>query len=117
MKTDPPSVLEFSVDSMVMENKYSKQQQGRKSTYKNNYGYHPMQIVWNGLIIDGIFRSGDKPTNEIKKTLDMIDRLVKRIRAEFGDSITMIFRLDGGYYDQRIVEYFDTQNIAFILSA
>jgi hypothetical protein len=116
MKIKTPAILEFSVDSMVMSNEYAKQQQGRNSTYKTTYGYHPMQIVWNGLILDGIFRSGEKPTNEISKTFDMIDRLVKRIRKEFGDSITMIFRLDGGYYDQRIVNYFDDQNIAFILS-
>jgi len=116
MKYENPDILEFSVDSMVMSNEYAKQQQGRNSTYKKTYGYHPMQIVWNGLILDGIFRSGEKPTNEVDKTLSMIDRLVKRIRQEFGDSVTMIFRLDGGYYDQRIVEYLDGQKIAFILS-
>ncbi len=116
MKTESPNIFEFSVDSMVMENEHSKQQQGRKSTYKRNYGYHPMQIVWNGFIIDGIFRSGDKPTNEINKTLDMIKRLIKRIREEFGESITMVFRFDGGYYDQRIADFLDKENIAFILS-
>ena len=46
----------------------------------------------------------------------MIKRLIKRIREEFGESITMVFRFDGGYYDQRIADFLDKENIAFILS-
>ena len=75
-----------------------------------------MQIVWHGLVLDGIFRSGERPSIEINKTISMIDRLVQKVRREFGSTVTMIFMLDGGYYDQWIVEYFEKENIAFILS-
>ena len=64
-----------------------------------------MQIVWNGMIVDGIFRSGSKSTNEIKKTLSMLKRLITRVRKEMGDTTTMVMRLDGGYYDQLPVNY------------
>ena len=116
MKLEKPKTLEFSVDSMVMDNDEANKRQGVHCTYKKVKGYHPMQIVWNGMIVDGIFRSGDKPTNEVTKTLSMIKRLIKRVRLELGDSCTIIVRLDSGYYDKRIMDYLNSENIAFIVS-
>jgi hypothetical protein len=116
LKIEKPSVIEFSVDSMVMDNDDAKKRQGVKCTYKKVKGFHPMQIVWNGMIIDAIFRSGSKSTNEIRKTLAMIQRLIKRVRQEMGDTATIVIRLDGGYYDKRIMEYLNSENVAFIVS-
>lgn len=116
LKQEKPSVIELSVDSMVMNNDKADKRQGVSCTYKKVKGYHPMQIVWNGMIIDAIFRSGKKPTNEIKKTLSMLKRLIKRVRDELGDSVTMVIRLDGGYYDKRIMDYLNEENVAFIVS-
>lgn len=116
VKQEKPSVIELSIDSMVMNNDDAQKRQGVSHTYKKVRGFHPMQIVWNGMIIDGIFRSGSKPTNEIKKTLSMLKRLIIRIRKEMGDTTTMVMRLDGGYYDQRIMDYLNAENVAFIVS-
>jgi hypothetical protein len=116
MKIEKPTVIELSVDSMVMNNEEAKKRQGVKWSYKKCLGFHPMQIVWNGMIIDAIFRSGEKSTNEIDKTLAMLKRLLKRIRKEMGDTVTIIVRLDSGYYDQRIMDYLNAENIAFIVS-
>lgn len=116
LKIEKPSVIEFSVDSMVMDNDDAFKRQGVKCTYKKVKGYHPMQIVWNGMIIDGIFRSGDKPTNEIDKSLSMIKRLIKHVRKEMGSDTAIVIRLDSGYYDMRIMEYLNNENIAFIVS-
>jgi hypothetical protein len=116
LKVEKPSVIEFSVDSMVMDNNEASKRQGVKCTYKKVKGFHPMQIVWNGMIIDAIFRSGDKHTNEIEKSLSMIKRLIKRVRKEMGDDTAIVIRLDSGYYDMRIMEYLNSENIAFIVS-
>ncbi|MBF0197029.1 MAG: IS1380 family transposase [Planctomycetes bacterium] len=116
LKLENPSVVEFSVDSMVMNNDEAKKRQGVRCTYKKVKGYHPMQIVWNGMIIDAIFRSGNTPTNEIGKTLAMIERLISRVRQDMGDNTTIVIRLDGGYYDKRIMDYLDRENVAFIVS-
>jgi hypothetical protein len=116
LKIEKPSVIEFSVDSMVLDNNDALKRQGVKCTYKKVKGFHPMQIVWNGMIIDGVFRSGDKHTNEIDKSLSMIKRLIKRVRKEIGNASTIVIRLDSGYYDMRIMEYLNNENIAFIVS-
>ena len=108
LKVEKPSVIEFSVDSMVMDNNEASKRQGVKCTYKKLKGFHPMQIVWNGMIIDAIFRSGDKHTNEIEKSLSMIKRLIKRVRKEMGDDTAIVIRLDSGYYDMRIMEYLNS---------
>lgn len=114
LKKEQPDIIEFYVDSMVMDNDDADKRQGCQPTYKKVKGFQPLQIIWNGMIVDAVFRGGKKNGNYGNVVVNSIDGLVKLIRREYREDVTIIVKHDAGFFDIKNFSEFDEMNIGFI---
>jgi hypothetical protein len=118
LKAENPKVVWLGVDSMVLNNDDAEKRMGVEPTYKNVKGYHPLQMTWNGIIIDAIFRRGSRHTHEFKLTSKMIGRMVREIREALGSDVAIIVSMDAGYLDEKLLKFLDKDlNVGFLVGA
>jgi len=116
LKEEKPKSVIFGIDSMVMDNDDAKCRHGVSFTYKKKNGYHPLQMTWGNMIIDGIFRSGSRASHEFKQTRAMIGRMVRLVRECLGPDVAIIIRLDSGYFDEKLLKFMDEDlNVGFVV--
>ena len=116
LKIIKPIEIVLYIDSMVMDNDDAQKRQGVQPTYKKKKGFHPLQIIWNGKIVDAIFRGGSKNGNFGNTVVNMVTDLVNLIRSEYSETVTIILRCDSGFFDEKNFAAFDELNIGFIAS-
>jgi hypothetical protein len=114
LKIEQPDEIRLFIDTMVMDNDDADKRQGVQATYKKVKGFQPLQIIWNGKIIDAIFRGGKKNGNNGNTVVNAVDGLVKLIRREYRKDVTIIIECDAGFFDQKNFIEFDNMNIGFI---
>jgi hypothetical protein len=74
---------------MVMDNDEATKRHGVQPTYKNVKGFHPLQILWDGKVVDGIFSGGKKHGNANNTVANMIITLVPLIRREYREDVAI----------------------------
>jgi len=111
-----PEIIELCVDSMVMNNDSALNREGVTPTYKKVKGFHPLNLIWNGKIIDTIFRGVKKHCNHGHTVAKMLRRAIETIRKEYREDVPIIVRLDSGFYDQEILVELDFADVGFICS-
>jgi len=116
IQIENPRVIELTIDTMVMNNDEAKQRHGVLPTYKKILGFQPLQAIWNGRIVDAIFRNGAKHSNSGNAVPDMIKRLVKLIRRASPDVKLIVFRFDSGFFDEKILRLCDKLGVACIMT-
>jgi hypothetical protein len=117
LRSVAPKLVILGVDSMVLDNDDAECRMGVAPTYKKIKGYHPIQMTWNGMIIDGIFRRGDRYTHEFKQTSAMIRRMVRKIRETLGSDVAIIVSMDAGYCDEKLIRYLDEDlKVGFVIA-
>ena len=114
LKIEEPKVIKLTVDSMVMDNDEANKRHGVQPTYKKVKGFQPLQIIWNGKIVDAIFRGGKKHCNYGNTVVNMVTELVNLIREEYSERVTIILRIDSGFFDEVNFIAFDKLGIGFI---
>ncbi len=114
LKVENPEVIELTIDTMVLDNDEAPKRHGVQPTYKKVKGFQPLQIIWNGKVVDAIFRGGKKHSNYGNTVVNMVTGLVKLIRKEYGETVTIILRLDSGFFDEMNFAAFDKLGIGFI---
>jgi len=114
LKINKPSVIELFIDTMVMNNDDALKREGVQPTYKKVKGFQPLQIIWNGKIVDAVFRGGSKNSNHGNTVVTMVTSLVKLIRSEYSESVTIILRFDAGFFDEKNFAAFNSLNVGFI---
>ena len=114
LKIMKPIEIVLYLDSMVMDNDDALKRHGVEPTYKKKKGFHPLQIIWNGIIVDAIFRGGSKNGNAGNTVVNMVTDLVNLIRSEYSETVTIILRCDSGFFDEHNFNAFDDLNIGLI---
>jgi hypothetical protein len=114
LKLEQPAVIELTLDTMVMDNDDGLKREGCDPTYKKVKGFQPLQLIWNGKIVDAIFRRGKKHSNHGEDVILMIREVVKLIRSEYDPEAVIVLRLDSGFFDQVNFTCFDELGIGFI---
>jgi hypothetical protein len=114
LKREKPEIIKLTLDTMIMNNDEAKKRHGVEPTYKKILGFQPLQIIWNRKIVDAIFRGGRKHSNHGNTAVNMVTGLVKLIRKEYDPNVTIILRLDSGFFDEVNLEAFDKLNIGVI---
>jgi hypothetical protein len=114
LKLEQPSIIEITIDSMVMDNDDAEKRQGVSPTYKKVKGFQPLHAIWNGRLIDAVFRGGKKNGNAGNTVVNMIDTLTTLIRADYSPAATIVIRLDAGFFDQKIFSACDDLGVGFI---
>jgi hypothetical protein len=111
-----PKAIELGIDTMVMDNDEAEKREGVQPTYKKVKGYHPLQLTWDGKIVDALFRGGKKSGNSGTSVINMLRRNVNIIRDVCGDSVPIIVRMDSGFFDEKIIEACNDLGVGIILT-
>ncbi len=114
LKIQKPEIINLTLDTMGMNNNEAKKRHGVEPTYKKYLGFQPLQIIWNRKIVDAIFRGGKKHSNYGNTAVNMVTDLVKLIRREYDPNVTIILRIDSGFFDEANLEAFNKLDIGFI---
>ena len=114
LRLEKPEVIDITLDTTVMDNDEAQKSHGVQPTYKKVKGFQPLHAIWNGKIVDAIFRGGKKHSNYGNSVVNMMRDLVQAIRQEYSDTVTIIVRLDSGFFDEKILRECDQLGIGFI---
>ena len=109
-----PEMVILGMDIMVMANDEARKRHGVEPTYKKVNGFQPLQLTWEGLIIDAVFRGGSKHSNDGDTALKMVEHIVRFIRQHYGENVPIIMRLDAGFFDQDLFQGFEKLKIGYI---
>ena len=104
---EKPSFIEIGIDTMVLDNNDAFQREGVEPTYKKVTGFQPLQLTWNGMIIDAIFREGNKHSNHGNDARTIIRTVVKQIRKDFNSDIPIIIKADAGFMDDKLFTFLE----------
>ena len=63
LRLQKPRAVVITLDTMVMDNDEALQREGCDPTYKKVKGFQPLQLIWEGKIVDAIFRRGKRHSN------------------------------------------------------
>ncbi len=114
LKLEQPAVIEITIDSMVMNNDDAVKRHGVQPTYKKVKGFQPLHAIWNGQIVDAIFRGGKRNGNAGNCVAFMVRELTRRIREEYSETVMIVIRIDAGFFDQENFKVFDELGVGFI---
>ncbi len=114
LRLEQPDEIVMTLDTMVMDNDEALKRQGVQPTYKKVKGFQPLQAIWNGKIVDAVFRGGKKHSNYGDTVINMATELVRLIRKEYRQNVTIIIRLDSGFFDEKIFIALDRLGVGFI---
>jgi len=109
-----PKVVVLDLDVMVMDNDDAHQRQGVRPTYKKVKGFAPLQMAWNRMIVDAVFRAGHHHSNHKDSTEKMVEHVVRLIRRRFSKTVPIVIRQDAGYCDQKLFELYDELGVGYV---
>ena len=78
-----PGIIVLDMDTMVLDNDDAQKREGVSVTYKNRKGYQPIQISWEGKIVDAYFRRGSAHSNHGNDVKTIIKEVVQLIRRRY----------------------------------
>jgi len=101
IKIAKPVIIEPGIDTMVMDNDYSKKREGNKLTYKKKNGFQPLHISWGPFLIDVLSRKGNAHSNHGTDYIDRVGEVVKLIRERYSQEAPIVLCADSGFADQK----------------
>lgn len=116
LKVLKPKVIHIYVDTMVLNNDDSFKKEGCSPTYKNVKGFQPLHFIWNGRIIDLVFRKGSKHCNHGNTVIKGVEHIIKNIRKNYDEKARIIFHFDSGFYDKSIFSFLEKKKVKYIAS-
>jgi hypothetical protein len=114
LKLSQPVLVTLTLDTMVMDNDEALKRQGCDPTYKKVKGFQPLQLIWEGKIVDAIFRRGKRHSNYGNDVDKMIRGIVTLIRTRYKATVDIVIRMDAGFFDEENFRLCDELGIAFI---
>ena len=63
LRREKMRVVMLTLDTMVVDNDEALQREGCDPTYKKVKGFQPLHLIWEGKIVDAIFRRGKRHSN------------------------------------------------------
>src|SRR5437588_12405227 len=73
LRREKMRVVMLTLDTMVMDNDEALQREGCDPTYKKVKGFQPLDLIWEGDIVDAIIRRGQR-TGKYRPVLDDVMR-------------------------------------------
>jgi hypothetical protein len=110
-----PKVLVLDADTMVLDNDDAVCREGVSPTYKKVKGFQNLQITWQGMVVDAIFRRGSAHSNHGNDVQESVKRVVNLVRSKYRKDIPIIVTTDSGFLDEKNLAYFaHTLGIYFV---
>ncbi len=101
LRLNEPVVVTLTLDTMVMDNDEALKREGCDPTYKKVKGFQPLQLIWEGKIVDAIFRRGKRHSNYGNDVEKMIRGIVTLIRTRYNARADIVIRMDAGFFDEQ----------------
>ena len=114
LKLAAPREVVLTLDTMVMDNDEAGKREGCDPTYKKVKGFQPLHLIWEGKIVDAIFRRGKRHSNYGNDVEKMTRGIVTLIRTRYDASVSIVIRLDAGFFDEKNFALCDQLGIGFI---
>lgn len=114
LRLQAPAVVVLGIDTMVMDNNEARGRHGVRPTYKKICGFQPLQMNWQGFVVDAVFRRGDAHSNNGDTVEKMVRHIVGKIRKHYSAAVPIIVRMDSGFFDQKLFEVFEQLHIGYI---
>lgn len=114
LRLQAPAVVVLGIDTMVMDNDAARVRHGVRPTYKKVRGFQPLQMNWQGFVVDAVFRRGDAHSNNGDTVEKMVRHIVSKIRKHYSVEVPIIVRMDSGFFDQKLFEVFEQLHIGYI---
>jgi hypothetical protein len=99
LHAEEPDVIILGLDAVVFDNRYARVRHGVRKTYKRIRGFQPLLMTWQGYVIDGVLRGGNKPGNQEEIAQKMIGHVVNEIRRHYRADVPIIVRIDAGFFE------------------
>jgi hypothetical protein len=109
-----PELVVLDLDVMVMDNDEAEAREGVNPTYKKVKGFAPLQMVWNRIIVDAVFRAGHHHSNHKDTTKKMVVHAVRKIRRRYSKTVPILIRQDAGYFDQKLFDVYEELAVAYV---
>lgn len=109
-----PKIVILDLDVMVMDNDDAEQREGVGPTYKKVKGFAPLQMVWDRVIVDAVFRAGHHHSNHKDSTEKMVDHVVRLIRRRYSRTVPILIRQDAGYFDQKLFDLYERLGVGYV---
>jgi hypothetical protein len=104
-----PGIIVLDMDTMVLDNDDAQKREGVSVTYKNKKGYQPIQISWEGKIVDAYFRRGSAHSNHGNDVKTIMKEVVQLIRRRYHRDVPIIVTSDSGFMDEDNFKYFEQE--------
>jgi len=115
LKVEKPDSIVVDMDTVVLNNDDALTRHGVSPTYKNVKGFQPLQLTWNNMVIDAMFRRGSAHSNHGNDVIESMTRIVNLIRNNYSKDVPIILTCDSGFLDENNLHYFHTVlNILFV---
>jgi len=114
LQLNQPGVVQLTLDTMVMDNDEALKREGCDPTYKKVKGFQPLHLIWEGKIVDAIFRRGKRHSNYGNDAKKMIRENVRLIREKYDPRVAIVIRFDSGFFDEANFALCDELGIGFI---
>ena len=76
-------------------------------------GLQPLQVTWGRLLIDAVFRGGDKHSNHADTA--QLESSDSEIRRKYRSDVPIIVR-DSGFFDQKLLQVLETLEVGYIVA-
>ena len=116
LNIEKPKIINLTIDTMVMNNDEADTRQAVSPTYKKVKGFQPLQVIWEGRIVDAIFRGGKKNGNHGTAVISLLTDLITTIRKKYKSDIPIIIRMDSGFFDLANFAALDALGVGFVAS-
>ena len=116
LRLQQPALILLGMDTMVMDNDEAPQRHGVAPTYKRVKGFQPLQVTWGRLLIDAVFRGGDKHSKHADTAQKTLSHLVQKIRRKYRSDVPIIVRLDAGFFDQQLLKVWEELQVGYIVA-
>lgn len=114
LQKELPEVIVICLDTMSMDNDQAEKRDGCAPTYKKVKGFHPLHLIWNGFIVNALFRRGNANANTSQQVIAELRRTVEGIRTNYRRDVTIIVRVDAGFFDQDFFAACNDLGIGFV---
>jgi len=104
-----PGSIVLDMDTMVLDNDDARKREGVSVTFKNRKGYQPIQISWEGMIVNAYFGRGNAHSNHGIDVKTIIKEIVQLIRRRYSRDVPIMVTSDSGFMDEDNFEHFENE--------
>jgi len=116
VRATTPEQITLDIDTMVLDNSESDRRHGVKPTYKKGVkGFQNLQVTWNGILVDALFRNGSAHSNHGDDVLHILRNVINTIRKGYRQDVPITITMDSGFFsEENLVFLSEEMNVTFI---